>query len=214
MKRFFKITISVLVLLLTLSSLSKAEIDIGYARQSGWSDNFYFRNPDGWSLYLSKSFSKKMSIRFTYSKLINNFSYFGEMTFGFPPIDMIVTRELIGANVTARLYELSLHHAIAEGSKMRMDIGAGLGGSKFKLRMTGQSTAKTMLFIQNPIILTFDINVTVKKFLHDAMAMRIGYQYRSMGTLDFSTDIFLPFRDVSYSNIRIDIMARFNAASD
>jgi len=98
--------------------------------------------------------------------------------------------------------------------KMRMEIGAGLGSSKFDLRLTGQSTAKTQLFIQKPIILTFDINVTVKRFLFEAMALRIGYQYRSMGTLDFSTDIFLPFRDISYSNIRVGLLGRFKAGSD
>ena len=214
MIRSFIFILTILIVSSISVSTPKAETDFGYARLSGWSDNFYFNNPNGWSLYLTKSLSKKMSMRFTYSKLSNDFAFFGIMAFGFPPIDMNTNRELIGANVRARLYELSLHHAIAEGSKMRMDIGAGLGGSKFKLRMTGQSTAETRLFIQNPITLTFDINVTVKKFLHDAIALRIGYQHRSMGTLDFSTDIFLPFRDVSYSNIRIGLLGRFKAGSD
>ena len=118
MIRSFNFILTILIVSIISISFPKAEIDIGYARQSGWSDNFYFNNPDGWSLYLTKSFSKKMSMRFTYSKLSNNLSYFGVMTFGFPPIDIIVTRELIDANVTARLYELSLHHSIAEGSKI------------------------------------------------------------------------------------------------
>ncbi|MEE8404357.1 MAG: hypothetical protein V3S17_03095 [candidate division Zixibacteria bacterium] len=211
MKACFRITISVLVFLLTLGSVSKAEIDIGYSRQSGWSDNFYLENPDGWSLYLSKSFSQKMSMRLSFSRLDKNFIYAGYMAFGLIPPNMLLTWELIKSDLSAKVYEISIHHSLVEGSRMRLDVGGGFGVTNFNLILRGQTTGYRVLRTQKPAFYSFAVDVTVKKFLFNPIALRIGYQHRNMATHNITLDGFEPFHEISYSNIRVDLLGRFNA---
>lgn len=214
MKRFFKITISVLVLLLTLGNISKAEIDIGYARQTGWSDNFFLENPEGWTLYLSKSLSQKMSVRFSFSRLDNSITFIGTMTGGLIPPEVELTWELIRSDLNVKIYEFSLYHALVEGNKMRLDLGGAVGVADFDLSSKGLTTRIVRGRNQDAVFVSYAVDVTVKEFIFSPLALRIGYQHRKMSTFNANLHAFAAFSEVSYSNIRIDILARFNASSD
>ena len=211
MKRPLDIIIIITVIFLFANSSPNAEIDIGYARQSGWSDNFFLKNPDGWTLYLAKSLSQKMSIRFSFSRLENNFTYIGVLTFGLIPPDVVLTRELVHSDLNVKMYEFSLYHALVEGSKMRLDLGGTFGFADYNLNLKGQTTGKQRNNLENAMLVSYGIDVTVKKFIFTTLALRIGYQYRNMETGVFVSDAFVPFQDVNYSSIRVDILARFNA---
>lgn len=214
MKRSFNLILTILIVSIITICSPKAEIDIGYARQSGWSDNFFLKNPDGWTLYLAKSLSQKMSIRFSFSRLENNFTYIGVLTFGLIPPDVVLTRELVHSGLNVKMYEFSLYHALVEGSKMRLDLGGTFGFADYNLNLKGQTTGKQRNNLENAMLVSYGIDVTVKKFVFTTLALRIGYQYRNMETGVFVSDAFVPFQDVNYSSIRVDILARFNAGSD
>ena len=203
--RFF---LASLVIILLMSSPLKAETEIGLIGQSGWSDNFYFANPDGWGLTLSQSLSQKMAIRFSFSRFENSFGYIGILSLGFPPIYLDTSSEIVSAYASANFYELSLHHNLLNGNKMRLETGGGLGVSSFDLDLVGGSTGRTLSTSQIPIILTLSIDVTVKKFLYSPFALRLGYQYRTMGAIPILIDGFQPFRNVNLSVARIDLLAK------
>jgi hypothetical protein len=185
----------------------RAAIETGIVGQSGWSDNFYLGNPYGWGIFVSKSLSPKLSLRFSFGRLDNSFRYIGIMQFGLPPPEPDTTREFIHSDASVNFYEISIHHALVEGSKMRLDAGGGIGRADFDLHLYGESTGKTMSSAQSPTVLTFSVDVTVKQFIRSPLALRLGYQYREMSTPSQATDSFEPFNEVTFSSIHAAVLA-------
>lgn len=214
MIRSFNFILTILIVSIIAISFPKAEIDIGYARQSGWSDNFFLENPVGWTAYLSKSLSQKMSVRFSFSRLDNGITFIGTMAGGLIQPDGEFTRELIRSDLSVKLYEISLYHALVEGSKMRLDLGGAVGVADFVLRSKGLTTHIDRGRNQDAVSVSYAVEVTVKRFILNPVALRIGYQHRNMSTYNANLHAFAAFDEVSYSNIRVDLLARFNAASD
>lgn len=198
-----------LIMIFSVCPLVQAEIEIGLERQSGWSDNFYLGNPDGWGGFVSRSLSPRFSLRFSVSRLSHGLEYSGRMQFAWPPIGPDTPLESIRATTTLDLYELSLHYVLAEGSKMRLEVGAGLGGADFLLNLVGESTGKQMSVDQSPGLFTLSGEVIVKEFLRSPLSLRLGYKYRAMPTMVAATDTFEPFDDVKYSSIHVAVLARW-----
>ena len=198
-----------LMLTITWFAPVRAAIEMGLVGQSGWSDNFYLGNPDGWGIFVSKSLSPKLSLRFSFGRLDNSFRHIGIMQFGLPPPEPDTTREFIHSDVSVDFYEISIHHALVEGSKMRMEAGGGIGRADFDLHLYGESTGKTMSSTQSPTVLTFSVDVTVKQFIRSPLAMRFGYQYRKMSTVSQATCSFEPFNEVTYSSIHATVLVRW-----
>jgi hypothetical protein len=188
---------------------AKAAIEMGVVGQSGWSDNFYLADPNGWGIFVSKSLSTKLSLRFAFNRLDNAFRHIGIMQFGFPPPEPDTTREFIHSDVSVNVYEISIHHALVEGTKMRLEAGGGIGQTDFDLHLKGESTGKTMSSVKTLSILKLSVNVTVKRFIRSPFAMRLGYQYRKMSAIDITLDGFEPFTDVNLSSIYAAVLARW-----
>ncbi|MFQ6007359.1 MAG: hypothetical protein ACE5K8_00245, partial [Candidatus Zixiibacteriota bacterium] len=129
---------------ITWFASAKAAIEVGVVGQSGWSDNFYLAKPNGWGIFVSKSISPKLSLRFSFGRLNNNFRYIGIMQFGLPPPEPDTTREFIHSDVSVNVYEISVYHALVEGTKMRLEVGGGIGQANFDLHLYSESTGKTM----------------------------------------------------------------------
>lgn len=196
-----------LIMMISVCPLVQAEIGIGLERQTGWSDSFYLGNPDGWSGFLSKSLSERFTLRFSVSRLSQRLRYLGVMQFSMPMPGDDTTREFISAATNLALYELSMHYVLVEGTKMRLEVGAGVGGPNFELDLRGESTGKKMSVKQSPKLFILSGEVTVKEFLSPPLALRLGYKYRTMPAVVFTTDSFEPFGDVKYSSIHVAVFA-------
>ncbi len=186
----------------------RSAIEIGFVGQSGWSDNTYLGNPDGWGMFLSKNLSPKLQLRFSFIRLENSYRHVGIMQFGFPPPDADTTHEFIYSEVSVSFYELSVHHALLEGSKMRLEAGGGIGHAAFDLQLRGESTGKEMQSTQSPTVLTTSIDVTVKRFIRAPLSLRLGWQYRRMWTASQATDSFEPFNEVSLTTVYVAVLMR------
>lgn len=206
-------TISYMFLLLVFcagsSVYAEIGIGIGVERQTGWSDNFYLGNPDGWGGFVSKSLTERFSVHFSVSRLSQSLKYLGIMQFAWPPIDPDTPLESVRATTTLDLYELSMHYVLVDGSKMRLEVGAGLGVADFSLNLTGESTGKQLSVNQSPGLSTLSGEVIVKEFLSPPLSLRLGYKYRTMPTGVAATDSFEPFDDVKYSSIHAAVLARW-----
>ena len=123
------------------------------------------------------------------------------MQFGLPPPNPDTTREFIHSDASVDFYEISFHLTLVQGSKMRLEVGGGIGRADFDLHLNGESTGKGMSSTQSPTVLTLSVNTTVKQFIRSPLALRLGYQYRTMSTMSQSTDSFEPFNDVTFSSI-------------
>ena len=211
MKSSFNLILTILIVSIITICSPKAEIDIGYARQTGWSYNFFLENPKGWTLYLSKSLSQKMSVRFSFSRLDNSITFIGTMVGGLIPPEVELTWELIRSDLNVKTYEFSLYHALVEGNKMRLDLGGAVGVADFDLSSKGLTTRIVRGRNQDAVFVSYAVDVTVKEFIFSPLALRIGYQHRKMSTFNANLHAFAAFSEVSYSNIRVDILARFNA---
>lgn len=198
-----------LLLSITLFSTARSEVEIGLTGRSGWSDNLYLGHPDGWGTFITKSLSPKLSLRFSFSRLDNDFRHIGIMQFGFPPPEADNRREFIRSDASVDVYEISFHHALAEGSKMRLEAGGGVGRANFDLRLYGESTGKTISTTQSAPVLTFSVDVTVKQFIRSPLAFRLGYQSRKMSTMSTTTDSFEPFNHVTLSSIHAAVLAQW-----
>lgn len=204
-------TLSYIFLLLVFCACSSvyAEIAIGVERQTGWSDNTYFGDPDGWGWVVSKSLPHRMSLRFSFSRTEYEGELFGIMQFGMPPPNPDTTREPIHTEASADFYEFSLHYVLIEGTKMRLEVGAGVGGARLDLNLLGGFTGKTISSEQSPGLFTLSGEVTVKEFLRPPLSLRLGYKYRTMPSGVAATDGFEPFDDVKYSSIHAAVLARW-----
>jgi hypothetical protein len=201
------ICLSLIVSLASFASVY-AETEIGLTGQSGWSDNSYLENPEGWGIFVSQNVSKKVAFRFSYNRLDNNFRYIGYMTFGFPPPGYIEVREFINLEVSTNIYEITFHHLLVEGSRMQLAAGGGLGLADFKLHLLGETTDRKMSVEQDTHLFTASVSATVKQFIWSKLALRLGYQYRNMSTISQSTDSFEPFNGVTYSSFNIALLTR------
>lgn len=155
-----------------------------------------------------------MSVRFSFSRLDNSITFIGTMVGGLIPPEVELTWELIRSDLNVKMYEFSLYHALVEGNKMRLDLGGAVGVADFDLSSKGLTTRIVRGRNQDAVFVSYAIDVTVKKFIFSPLALRIGYQHRKMSTFNANLHAFAAFSEVSYSSIRIDILARFNAASD
>ncbi len=198
-----------LVISVTWFVPANAALEMGVVGQSGWSDDFYLADPDGWAIFASKSLSQKLSLRLSFNRLDNAFRHIGIMQFGFPPPESDTTSEFIHSDVSVNVYEISIHHALVEGTKMRLEAGGGIGWADFDLHLKGESTGKTMSSAKTLSVLTISVDVTIKRFIRYPFAMRLGYQYRSMSTSSVIDDGFEPFTDVTFSSIYAAVLARW-----
>lgn len=198
-----------LMLSITCFTPASATIEVGLVSQSGWSENFYLGFPDGWGMFVSKSLSPKVSLRFSFSRLDNSSRHIGIMRSGFPPPNPDTTREFILSDASVDIYEFSIHHALVEGSKMRIEAGGGIGRADYDLRRYGESTGKTISSTQSSPGLTLTLDVIIKQFVRSPIAMRLGYQYRTMSTMSQATDSFEPFNHVAISSIYAAILVRW-----
>lgn len=203
-----RLFLAALSVVLFCTSPAKGEFEIGVVGQSGWSDNFYLANPDGWGITIANRPSPSFAIRFSFSRFESLIQYSGIMQFGFPPIDINTPREQIDSEASTNLYELTLHYSLLNGRKLRLEAGGGFGISDFDLNLVGTTTNRIMSTAQSPFILTLSVDATVKKLLNSPFALRFGYQYRTMGALPVELDGFQPFNNVNLSEVRVAILAR------
>lgn len=185
-----------------------AETEIGVSHQSGWSDNFYLENPDGWGIFIHQSLPPFFALGFSYKQFKNRFQYLGIMQFGFPPPEADTTRELIGAKASATLCELSIYHIFVDDNKMQLEAGIGIGKAGFDLDLVGKLTNKRMAVEQSAAMATFSVNATVKQFIRPPLALRLGYAYHTMSTMSETTDSFEPFNDVALSSVHAIVLLR------
>lgn len=202
------ILFSLMLTIIWFSPVQSA-VEIGLVGRSGWSDNLHFDNPDGWGVFISKSLSPRLSLRLSFSRLDKSSRHIGIMQFGFPPPNADTTREFIHSNVSVDIYEFSIHHALVEGSKMRLEAGGGIGKADTDLHLYGESTGKTMSSTQSPTVLTLSVDVMVKQFIRPPLAFRLGYQYTKMSTMSQATDSFEPFNKVTFSSIFAAVLVRW-----
>ncbi len=184
-------------------------IEFGLTANSGWSNNKYLEHPDGWGFFVSKSLSQSLTVRFSSDKFSKDFRYIGVLQFGYPPPNPDTTREFISSEARIHFYEFSIHHVVVNGNKMRLDVGGGLGLTGPKLKLRGEATGKTFTNDDGQILLSFSIDVTIKKFIYSPLALRIGYHYRAASYGPKATDTFYPFDELSLSSINVNLLARF-----
>jgi len=203
--------IIILCLLLLLFGISSAKtgIEIGLTGNSGWTSNKYLEDPDGWGFFIAKSLSQNVTVRFSFDRFSKDTRYYGVMQFGFLLPNPDTTREFIATEARVHFYELSLHHVIVNGNKMRLDAGGGFGYSKPKLTLYGETTGKTINSADdNKSFLSFSIDVTVKQFITTPLSLRFGYKYRTISSGALATDIFYAFDEISLSNVNINLILR------
>ncbi len=183
-------------------------IEFGLSANSGRSNNEFLENPDGWGFFVSKSLSENVTVKFSFDRFTRDYRYIGIVQFGFPPPDPDTTSEIISSDARAHFFAFSLHHAIVNGNKMRLDIGGGFGSSNPKLNLLGEKTGKTFSNDEGQIMISISIDVTMKEFIYHPLALRIGYHFRGATYGPKATDTFYPFDELSLSSINLCVLVR------
>lgn len=204
------IILIVLFAALTVAAPARATIEFGFSGQSTWSDNDYVGNPTGWGLFFSRSLSPRVSVRLAYNRYSNDFHYIGNFLFGLVPPDADTSREIIAADASTKYVEMILLHSLVDGSRMRLDIGGGLGLAYFDLHLTGQSTGTMSTTNEDGITLTWMVETTVKHLIYSPLALKMGYQYHKSSTMEgLITDAFVPFDEIAHSGVYAALVARW-----
>jgi len=198
-----------IILLIGGAIPASSETEIGVARHSGWTDDFYLENPEGWGVFVRHSLPPFFALSFTFSRLENPLDYIGTLQFGLVPPDVVPTQERIKAKTTVDLYELSLYHIFVDDMRMQLEAGVGAGLAEFDLDLAGQSTGTRVSVGQSGLMASFTAGVTVKEFIRSPLALRLGYSYHAISTMSETTDAFEPFSDVTISDIYAVVMLRF-----
>jgi len=198
-----------IILLISGAIPVSAETEIGVARHSGWTDDFYLENPEGWGVFIRQSLPPFFALSFSGKQLENSIAYFGTLQFGLVPPDVVPTREIIKAKTTVNIYELSLYHVFVDDERMQLEAGIGGGLADFNLDLAGQSTGTRMSVEQLGLMASFIVSVTIKEFIRSPLALRLGYSHHTISTSSETTDAFEPFNDVTISDIYAVVMLRF-----
>ena len=198
--------LTLVLVIILLASNSFAEMEFGVNGLVGRSDNNYLNNPNGWSMFFSKSLSDKISIRATYERFDKDIRYLGELVFGLaPPYSAI--QELIQSKASANMYEIGLHYILAESNRMRLEAGTGFGGTSFKLDLDGETTGLRWLINQSPANFNLSLAAVMTEILYPNLNVRVGYQFRKTWGGTTATDSFEPFHDVTISGLTIGLSA-------
>jgi hypothetical protein len=204
-----RIDLIVVVLMLAGSAVASPGIEIGVVGQTIWTDNKYLDKSEGLGLFATKSLSKKVSISILYSQIEASGRDVGTMSFGFWYGGQERTTEWVRSDALGKLYEISLHHALVEGDKMRLEGSMGLSVAEFDLSLRGETTGETILVSQSPAGIRLSVDVTVKRFIRSPMGLRMGYTYRTLGPTSYITDALQPFIEVQISSVYLSITARW-----
>lgn len=204
------------VLILTISTLAMASQTVlagwvlGTAAHTAWSDNEYLGDPNGFGLYATKSLSGKLDVRGSYTRLDHDSRYIGILPMNFlePPGPWSV-RQFISTSASVDLYEVSLLYGIVEGSKMRLEIGAGMGFGRARIKLSGEQSGHVVKGRNDPFAVSMSVQILVKELVQSPLALRLGYQYRSLSAPVFTTDGFEPFTDFTLSSVQLSVLARF-----
>ncbi len=202
--------LAIVAIILAITGLNSvmATTEIGFAGLTGWSNNYFLQDPQGWGLTVSQRVAKKISLSMTYNHLDNDFRYIGTTQFGgFPPPNPDTTRDMIRSDASADIFEISIHFTLVEDKKMRLEAGVGVGNAELNLHLKGESTGRGISSEKSVPLSTFAINATVKRFLWSPLAFKLGYQYRSMSAIVVATDGFEPFIDVTLSSVHAVLIA-------
>jgi hypothetical protein len=197
------------VLLATSARTTCAEWEIGLAAQTGWSNNDYLGNPDGWSLFFSKSLTDRLDVRGAYNRFENTSHGLGTLPLGFGPGGTTSVRQLISGNAEFYTYELWLNYAIVDGSRMRLELGGGMGPGDASVSLYGEETGKTVKGANDGLAVAWNVQVLVKELFHSPAALRLAYQYRRLAVGPQPTDGFEPFAELSLSSVQLALLARF-----
>ncbi len=193
-----------IILFITFAAVKpvSALTEIGLAGVTGWTDNYFMGDPQGWGFAVMQSLSQKVSVRAAYYHLDHGFLYIGTLQFGLPPPNPDTTRYLIHSHALADIFEISLMHSLVEDRKLRLEAVVGVGLAKFELYLGNLSASSGFGSDNSTSFFTFAGNVKVKQLIWSPLALQLGFQYRPMSQLVFTTDSFDPFSEVKLSSVQ------------
>ena len=197
------------IVILTLSPLSaNAGWELDYSKHSAWTDNKYLGDPDGWGMFLSKSLSKKIAIRVLYTRFENKSRYIGTLPLPLWPPGPWYDRQFISENAHINLYELALIFALIDGTKMRLEVGGGVGGGIARVELFGEQSGHAQAGGSDSQVVSLSVQILVKELIWPPLALRMGYRTRYLTEQLYSTDGFAPFLGITISSVQLGLVAR------
>ena len=189
---------------------AQAGWEVGVTNVTAWSNNEYLGDPHGWSFFLTKSLSERLNLRGSFGDLDHNSRYIGTLPFVFQPPGPWSVQQYISGNARIDLYEVSLDYAVIKVSKMRLEVGGGLGYGHARLSLYGEQSGDSLTAGNDLGALSLRVQLLVKELIHSPLALRLAFQHRRVDTVVHSaTDGFEPFADLALSSVEVGLLVRF-----